>query len=93
MARCRQVRSTAFAPEGVAVDSVAAVEELEEAEVEAARAGGGGGAEFGGSRMAKTERPELGAAKVVVSGGRGLKSGDEPFHSCPIDFEGGQPRP
>lgn len=61
------VRSTAFDP--VADGGSAAVEN-------AAAADAGKKSDLVGRELTKSERPELGAAKVVVSGGRGLGSGD-----------------
>ena len=61
------VRSTAFDP--VAEGGSAAVENAAAADV-------GKKSELVGRELTKSERPELGAAKIVVSGGRGLGSGD-----------------
>lgn len=61
------VRSTAFDP--VAEGGSAAVENAAAADV-------GKKSELVGRELTKSERPELGAAKVVVSGGRGLGNGD-----------------
>lgn len=61
------VRSTAFDP--VAEGGSAAVEN-------AAVADSGKKSDLVGRELSKSERPELGAAKVVVSGGRGLGSGE-----------------
>lgn len=61
------VRSTAFDP--VADGGSAAVEN-------AAAADAGKKSDLVGRELTKSERPELGAAKVVVSGGRGLGSAE-----------------
>ncbi|CAJ0577703.1 unnamed protein product, partial [Mesorhabditis spiculigera] len=61
------VRGTAFAP--AAGGGSGAVEDLKVGEVNA-------DSEFLGQELSKSERPDLGTAKIVVSGGRGLKSGD-----------------
>ncbi|MDQ7912613.1 FAD-binding protein [Pseudomonas sp. 102515] len=62
------VRATGFDPvaaEGgsAAVEAVSLVKDA-------------GVSSFVGEELAKSDRPELGAAKVVVSGGRGLQNGD-----------------
>lgn len=61
------VRSTAFDP--VADGASAAIEN-------AVGADAGNKSSLVGRELTKSERPELGAAKVVVSGGRGLGSGE-----------------
>jgi len=65
------VRSTAF-------DAVAA--EGGSAQVEKiAGAGDTGLSSFIGQELSKSERPELTSARIVISGGRGMQSGDN-FH-------------
>ena len=62
------VRTTAF-------DAVAA--EGGNASIEAISAAGDSGkASFVGEELAKSERPELTAARVIISGGRGMQNGD-----------------
>ena len=61
------VRTTAFDP--VAQDGSAAVETIAAGPV-------AGKSKVVGREISKSERPELGAAKVIVSGGRGLASGE-----------------
>jgi electron transfer flavoprotein alpha subunit len=63
------VRGTAFAPAAktggsAAVETVAAIAD-------------GGMSSFVSAEITKSERPELTAAKIIVSGGRGLGSGDK----------------
>ena len=65
------VRGTAF-PAAAAEGGSAAIENV-------AAAGSSGLARFVGQELSKSERPELTAARIVVSGGRGMQSGDN-FH-------------
>ncbi|MFP5440310.1 MAG: electron transfer flavoprotein subunit alpha/FixB family protein [Gammaproteobacteria bacterium] len=62
------VRPTGFDAAAAAGGS-AAVENV-------AAAGDTGNAKFVGEELAKSDRPELTAAKIVVSGGRGMQNGD-----------------
>ncbi|CAI5438371.1 unnamed protein product [Caenorhabditis angaria] len=62
-------RGTSFEPAAVGSGS-GAVENAPNAEIAA------GNSEFLGQELSKSERPDLATAKIVVSGGRGLKSGD-----------------
>ncbi|MBP2292586.1 electron transfer flavoprotein subunit alpha/FixB family protein [Azospirillum rugosum] len=61
------VRTTAF--EAAATGGSAAVENV-------AGTGDAGSAKFVGQELTKSERPELTQAKIVVSGGRGMQSGE-----------------
>ena len=62
------VRAASFDP--VAIDGgAAAIEDV-------ASAGEAGNSRFVSSELSKSERPELTAARVVISGGRGMQNGD-----------------
>jgi electron transfer flavoprotein alpha subunit len=63
------VRSTSF-------DKVAAGSAAAPIEPFAVASADAGKAKFVSAEVVKSDRPDLGAARVVVSGGRGLKSGD-----------------
>jgi electron transfer flavoprotein alpha subunit len=65
------VRSTAFPP-GEATGGSAAIEPV-------TGTGSAGLSEFLSAELSKSERPELTSARVVISGGRGMQSGDN-FH-------------
>jgi electron transfer flavoprotein alpha subunit len=65
------VRGTAFAP-AAATGGNAAIETIEKAEAP-------GITEFVGAELSKSERPELTSARIIISGGRGMQSGDN-FH-------------
>jgi electron transfer flavoprotein alpha subunit len=65
------VRGTAFPP--VAAEGGSAVIEP------VSGAGSAGLSEFVKAELSKSERPELTAARVIISGGRGMQSGDN-FH-------------
>jgi electron transfer flavoprotein alpha subunit len=65
------VRGTAFPP-GEATGGSAPIETVEPT-------GSAGLSEFVRAELSKSERPELTSARVIVSGGRGMQSGDN-FH-------------
>jgi electron transfer flavoprotein alpha subunit len=65
------VRGTAFPP-GAATGGSAAIETV-------ASNGEAGLSEFVRAELSKSERPELTSARVIISGGRGMQSGDN-FH-------------
>ena len=62
------VRATGFDP-APATGGSAAIEKV-------AAKGASGLSEFKGSELSKSERPELTSARIVISGGRGMQSGD-----------------
>lgn len=66
--KCITVRTTAFDPSPASGGSaqIVVVSDVMDA----------GLSSFVGAELSKSERPELGAAKIVVSGGRGLGSGE-----------------
>ncbi len=63
------IRSTAFEPAATS-GGQAQLEEVEPAEADS------GASRFVGQDLSKSERPELTSARVVISGGRGLQSGE-----------------
>jgi electron transfer flavoprotein alpha subunit len=65
------VRGTGF-PAAPAEGGSASIEAV-------AGAGSAGLSDFVGSELSKSERPELTSARIVISGGRGMQSGDN-FH-------------
>ena len=65
------VRGTAFPP-GEATGGSAAIEAI-------APTGSVGLSEFVRAELSKSERPELTSARIIISGGRGMQSGDN-FH-------------
>jgi electron transfer flavoprotein alpha subunit len=65
------VRGTAFPP-GEATGGSAPIEPIEPT-------GAAGLSEFVGAELSKSERPELTSARIIISGGRGMQSGDN-FH-------------
>jgi electron transfer flavoprotein alpha subunit len=65
------VRGTAFPP-GEATGGSAPIETVE-------ATGAAGLSEFVRAELSKSERPELTSARVIISGGRGMQSGDN-FH-------------
>ena len=71
--RCLTIRPTAFAAATTASNSSHAVEKVTDEEFEAAKEAAGM-SEWVGQNAATSERPELNQAKVVVAGGRALKS-------------------
>ena len=62
------VRSTAF-PAAAAEGGTAAIETIP-------TPGSAGLARFAGAELARSERPELTSARIIISGGRGMQSGE-----------------
>lgn len=72
--RMLTVRPTAFAPSATGGGS-ASVEPVNPEEMQAAK-DAAGASQWVGEEVCKSDRPELGQARVVVSGGRALKSAE-----------------
>src|ERR1700740_1017631 len=75
------VRGTAFPP-GEATGGSAPIETV-------ASTGEAGLSQFVRAELSKSERPELTSARVIISGGRGMQSGDH----FPLLEQGADPRP
>eukprot|EP00850_Spirogloea_muscicola_P007302 SM000036S13346 [mRNA] locus=s36:714407:717037:+ [translate_table: standard] len=69
--RMMTVRTTAFAAAAIASKSPAAISQLELPDGASHK---GGQSEWVSHELRESDRPDLGAARVVVSGGRGLKN-------------------
>jgi electron transfer flavoprotein alpha subunit len=63
------VRSTAFPPAAISTSAAAATESGPVVETTSPT-------KWLSENLSKSDRPELGGAKIVIGGGRGLKSGD-----------------
>lgn len=75
-----QVRPTGFEPASVGSSPAAPIEPCAAEEVAAAAAAEGPRAQWVSEELRVSERPELGSARVVVSGGRALKSAENFKH-------------
>ncbi|KAF7233778.1 hypothetical protein EG68_12125, partial [Paragonimus skrjabini miyazakii] len=74
--KCLTIRATAFPPTTTTNDKPAPIEPISAPSSDAVGAEAMNLAEFVSVERHKSDRPELTAANIVISGGRGLKSGD-----------------
>ncbi|KAF6767686.1 hypothetical protein AHF37_10217, partial [Paragonimus kellicotti] len=74
--KCLTIRATAFPPTTTTNEKPAPIEPISTPSSDAVGAEAINLAEFVSVERHKSDRPELTAASVVISGGRGLKSGD-----------------